>query len=61
MVRQTFFEHGWAPKPENHNFDVILCDKPNTFWYPEVEIFRQNELGDWKSVVEEVVDKIKGG
>ena len=35
-------------------------DKPNTFWYPEVEIFRQNELGDWKSVVEEVVGKIKG-
>jgi len=35
-------------------------DKPNTFWYPEVEVFRQNELGDWKSVVEEVVDKIKG-
>lgn len=31
----------------------------STFWYPEVEIFRQLESGDWSGVIQKVMDKLK--
>jgi tetratricopeptide (TPR) repeat protein len=30
----------------------------NTIWYPEIEIFRQKELNNWKDVINKVLDKM---
>jgi glycosyltransferase involved in cell wall biosynthesis len=36
-----------------------LLDREDTLWYPNMRLFRQQEMGDWDSVFREVKEKLK--